>query len=667
MSALHDLAAAVGLPRDWEDAAGTAQQVSDAVLATVLARLDFPAASSAEIAESRDRLAQESDGALVTADVGRPIRLPDSIAAAARGELLLEDGTRRTVSITSSLAGPMLAPIDQPGYHRLDLGARVIELAVAPARCFGIADAVGPRRIWGPAVQIPGLRDDRGTAFGDFGTLADSARAFAAGGADAVAISPVHALFPADPGRFSPYAPSSREFLNVLLGDPALAGVAAGAEASPDLIDWEHAIPQRIQLLRRAYAMRSDSVREQVAAYRAVAGDALERHARFDALHAHFRAETGAHGWQGWPTAYQNPDSAEVARFAGEQADEVDFHVFLQWLARHSLEAAQRSAVDAGMGIGLIADLAVGMDAGGSHGWSRRDELLAGLSIGAPPDLLGPSGQNWGITGFSPHALRRTGFAPFIATLRAALESAGGIRIDHALGLRRLWVVPEGATSAEGAYLTMPMQDLFRLLALESHRARAVVIGEDLGTVPEGFRPAMDARGILGMRVLWFERDAAGSFLPARDWSADAVAMTGTHDLSTIAGWWTERDIDWNWQIERAAPTADEADDRAHRTEERAALWRACTAAGTAEGSPPAIDNPAPAVDAAVAFVGATPCTLALVPMEDIVGLVEQPNLPGTVDEHPNWRRRMPDTTEALLARTPVARRIERLNTERSQ
>ena len=514
-------------------------------------------------------------------------------------------------------------------------------------------------------MQIPSLRDDRRTAYGDFGTLADTVRAFARRGADAVAISPVHALFPADPGRFSPYAPSSRLFLNVLLGDPALVGMPAPDQPGGDLIDWAGAIPARLRLLREAYDGCSDGVREAVAAYARNGGDDLLRHARFDALHAHFLAQSGATGWQGWPAAFHDPAGEPVERFAAEHPDEVGFYLFLQWLAKQSLDRAQAVARQEGMALGLIADLAVGMDGGGSHAWSRPDDLLTGLSIGAPPDLLGPDGQNWGITGFSPQALRRTAFEPFIATLRAALDHAGGIRIDHALGLRRLWVTPDGAAADQGAYLTMPFEDLLRVIAIESWRAKAVVIGEDLGTVPPGFRTAMDEKAMLGMRVLWFERDGDGEIIAPADWSAGSVAMTGTHDLPTVAGYWRGRDLDWAWKLGRTSRAADEAGDRDLRDQDRERLWRAFTDAGVTAATQPEPEDTTPVVDAALAFVAGAPSALAILPMEDVAGLVEQPNLPGTTDEHPNWRRRMPDTTGALLERPGMMARLDLINSRR--
>lgn len=662
MTPLHALASEAGLTIDWEDAAGDAQRVSDAALVAVLAALDLPADSAAAIADSRHRVQEQaSECGFFSADVGTPAELPAGCLTPGHAELLLEDGSRRSLRIE----GGRLPAIDVPGYHRLVQGERVLRLAIAPRRCFGIADAAGGKRLWGPAVQIAGLRDATPRAFGDFGSLAETARSFAAAGADALAISPVHALFPADASRYSPYAPSSRLFLNILYADPALAGAAVDEPASGALIDWADAIPTRLHQLRAAFAARSSAVRAKVAAYAQDGGDELLRHARFDALHAHFFEATGATGWQGWPAAFHDPDSDAVSAFAAEHSEEVDFYLFCQWLAKRSLDAAQRAATDGGMALGLIADLAVGMDGGGSHAWSRRNDLLTGLSLGAPPDLLGPEGQSWGITGFSPRALRRTGFEPYIATLRAALDHAGGIRIDHALGLRRLWVVPEGASPRDGAYLTMPLEDMLRVLAIESHRARAVVIGEDLGTVPEGFRPKMDERGMLGMRVLPFECDDDGFLAPHR-WSPEAAAMTGTHDLATVAGWWSGRDIDWNWRLGRTRPDAVEADDRATRGEERALLWQAFADAGITDAPEPAADAPAAAVDAAFDFVAGTPCALAILPIEDLIGAEEQPNLPGTIDEHPNWRRRMPAPTPELLARPEVDRRVARINTVRN-
>ena len=665
MSPLHELATAAGLQIDWEDALGRPQRVSNQALAKVLQALGLPADNDQRIAESRARLNDEDTAcSFGSADVGEQLVLPARCGQAGPAELLLEDGSSRTIMLSAVPDGLQVPACDTSGYHDLILGEHRIRLAIAPKRCFTIVDAAPGRRVWGSSVQIPALRDGRATAYGDFSSLAAAARAFAVRGADALAISPVHSLFPADPARFSPYAPSSRLFLNVLLADPGLIGAPLADTAGGELIDWEQAIPRRLTALRQAWDSAGGKVREAVEAYRRECGEELERHATFDVLHAHF-FDTGARGWRDWPSEYHDPAGDAVRAFSAEHSEEIGFYTFLQFLAKQGLEQAQNAATGAGMAVGLIADLAVGTDSGGSHAWSRPEDLLTGLSIGAPPDLLAPDGQNWGITGFSPAALRRSGFDPFIATIRAALDHAGGIRIDHALGLRRLWIVPEGASPTEGAYLTYPLDDMLRILAIESRRANAVVIGEDLGTVPEGLRQRMEQRGVLGMRVLWFERDDDGAFIPPAKWSKEAAAMSGTHDLPTLAGWWKGRDIDWNWQLGRTSQAATEEEDRSIREDERERLWEAFTGAGGASGDPPLQEETGQVVDAALAFIGSTPCKLAIVPIEDVAGLVEQPNLPGTTDEHPNWRRRMPDTTEALLGRPEVARRLGRLTEAR--
>lgn len=619
MSDLHAAAAAAGLRRDWEDADGRAQRVDDAVLAAILACLDT----------------RVPDAPFLSATAGETLALPEGDTA----RLVLEDDTAIRLTVER---GAVRVP-DTVGYHRLEAGAGSWTLAIAPPRC-----PAPPDHAWGVAVQIPSLRGATPTAYGDLGTLAQAARAFGKAGARALAISPTHALFPADPTRFSPYSPSTRLFHNVLLADPALAGAPLPAAPAPDLIDWPDAARARLRHLRAAFDAMPDGLRAQVEAYRHARGQALECHARFDALHA----ALGGNGWRDWPVEYRHPDSDAVHLFAAEHAADVAFHAFLQWLADISLAAAQAAARET-MAVGLIADLAVGMDSGGSHAWSRRDELLTGLTIGAPPDPLGPLGQNWGITAFDPFALARTGFRGFIETIRTALAHAGGIRVDHALGLDRLWVVPEGRPASDGAYLTMPGKTLKHILAIEAQRVGAIVVAEDLGTVPPGFRDDLAARGMLGMRVMQFERDA-DTFTPPARWDAEAVAMTSTHDIPTLAGWWTGNDIAWS---HRLGHIADEAPRRATRATERAALWHAIGGAGDAPDAPP--------VDTLLSAAADAPCPLAIVPLEDLAGLVEQPNIPGTIDEHPNWRRRMPAATDALLADPAIARRTALMTEKR--
>jgi 4-alpha-glucanotransferase len=337
----------------------------------------------------------------------------------------------------------------------------------------------------------------------------------------------------------------------------------------------------------------------------------------------------------------------------------VAFHAFLQWRTETSLQAAQAAAKAAGMPIGVIADIAVGTDSAGSDAWCRPKEMLHGLSIGAPPDLYNTSGQDWGVTTFSPRGLVQEGFSAFIDMLRSTLRHVGGVRIDHVMGLARLWVVPHGMSAAQGAYIHFPFDDMLRLVKIESRRHRAVVVGEDLGTLPEGFHERLRDAGLAGMRVLWFERDGT-RFRPPQHWSHDAVAMTSTHDLATVAGWWQGRDLDWRGKV----GTKGEDEDTI-RNHDRAALWDAFRASGSAHGEMPGIQDGAAAADAAAAHIGHAACTLAILPMEDALALPEQPNLPGTIDEHPNWRRRLAAPADALLRRPDVASRLAALHQAR--
>lgn len=646
MTALHALADAAGLARLWQDANSEDQVVPDAALATILDALGYPAESDAQARASLAALEAEERQAPVflSVDVDDALTLPEALAQASTGELQLEDGSSRSLVIE----GGILPPVAEPGYHRLRIDGHELVLAVAPRRCLLPSElpGAGKGKLWGTAIQIPSLHD-RPSAYGDFGDLRSAVRLFAERGADAVAISPVHAPAAGQGESFSPYSPSSRLFLNPAFADVPGAGSSEGGE----LIDWPIGLSERRQALRAAHAQSSEDQRAQAQAWAQEQGPALRRQALFDALSCHFE---GA-GWGDWPSDFHDPDGAAATAFAAEHANEIGFHLYAQWLADQSLAAVQREAKAGGMAVGLIADLAVGIDPGGSDAWALQGAMLEGLTIGAPPDPLGPLGQNWGLTSFSPRGLRQSAFAPWIATIRTALRHAGGIRIDHAFGLARLWVVPAGAAASEGAYLAYPFEDLLRILALESHRAGAVIVGEDLGTRPPGFVEPVVERGVLGMRVLWFERDEDGDFIPAEDFPEQALAMTGTHDVATVAGWWRGRDLDWNRKLGRGG--GDWQDEEKRRMADRKALW---STIGNGAAMP-AQDDPAPVVEAALRHLGGTPSALTIVPLEDLLALDEQPNLPGTIDEHPNWRRRLSGPLADLLAEPATARRISAL------
>jgi 4-alpha-glucanotransferase len=682
---VHALAQRAGIAVEWRDYANKPHRVPTDTIKRILAALELPCETAQDIAHSQEQLAKVQRAPLITAAVGMPIEIP--VAADKnqhRAKLTHEAGDVSEMTPQATSEGVRLQGIATPGYHVLEFGDQRVTLAVAPERCLTIPDLTPGQRMWGLAAQIYGLRSAGDCGVGDLGGVVALAQSAAAMKADALLLSPLHALFAADPSQFSPYSPSSRLFYNPLHADARLlfgaarvqkAACEAGLEKQASeleqqkLIDWPQAAHTKMAVLRRLFddfratdlaAAQASSLAADFAQYRAAGGRLLEDHARFEALHAARLSEDGnAWSWRDWPAPYRDPQNADVERFAADQAHDVAFHSFLQWIADRSLAAAQREAREAGMRIGLIADVAVGMSSAGSHAWTSQTDILGGLEIGAPPDLYNTRGQNWGLTTFSPRALATGGFAPFIATLRACLRHAGGVRIDHVMGLLRLWVVPRGADPNEGAYLAFPIDDMLRLIALESYRHRAIVIGEDLGTVPVGFRERLQETGIYGMRVLLFER-TRNRFTPPQTWTADTAAMTSTHDLPTVAGWWRGADIDTRAAL---GVVQDAESEQAARQKDRQVLWRAFRRAKAGEGDIPCPEQTKPVADAAMKFMAQTTSDLALVPLEDALGLEEQANLPGTILEHPNWRRRYAGDAATLLGSDAVRHRLAPLVT----
>ncbi len=705
MTPIEALAERAGFEVEWKDAHKQMRRVPESTLRTLLEKLGLPCANATQIKQSMTAIDAEMTGRklppLITAEVDRGIALPVSAAkSGARYRIEMEGGEIIDGRFTSPKGeAPLLSPISEPGYHTLVINDHRTTLAVAPARCYTIVDAWQALSddsgdappLWGVAAQVYGLRRDGDGGIGDFTALASLATQTARRNGHALAISPMHAMFSAEPHKFSPYSPSSRLFLNIAHIDPAAvlgvdaaraaiekAGVADELKAleALDLIDWPRAMKARMAILRALFEtfsqQKDSSLHQDFAAFVDDGGRPLEDHARFEALQADQLAKHGEGHWRNWTDELRDPRSDAVAAFAEANRHEVDFFLFTQWLAAKGLLHAQHAARDAGMAVGLVADLAVGCDSAGSHAWSYRDEMMTGVSVGAPPDLFNQAGQSWGLTTFSPRAMRTQGFSAFIDMLRCAFKCAGGIRIDHILGLRRLWLVPEGESAKDGAYLRYPLEDLLRLIALESWRYKAIVVGEGLGTVPPGFTERLQEHGLLGIRVLWFERAEEGDgFKPPREWDSGVTATTTTHDLPTVTGWWRGEDIVLRSKIGQTMARDDGRDAvevaLEERGEDRAHLWRAFQ---DAEIAPEDIDVPdidhAP-VDEALAFVAATPAPLVTYPLEDLLALLEQPNLPGSIDEHPNWRRRMTKPVDELFLDDAFCERLLAVDTARKR
>jgi len=517
--------------------------------------------------------------------------------------------------------------------------------AVAPLRAWQ-GDG---RRHWLLAVQLYSLRSERNWGIGDFSDLKALIAIAASHGAAGVGLNPLHALFPDRPEQASPYAPNSRLFLNPLYIDvaaiPEFDGVGAADAAAlrdGDLVDYTAVAQAKMAALHRVYdrfrTRAGPARRADFAAFRAAQGEALLRFACFEVLRQ--RHDTP---WPEWPAPWRSPSCGDLARFRNDNLAACEFQEFMQWTADRQLGECHASAKAQGMAVGLYVDVAVGIDPHGADAWGQQGAVLTGISVGAPPDEFNPAGQDWGLAPFNPDTVADDDFAPMRQLLAAAMCHAGAIRLDHVLGLKRVFMVPHGVRPVDGAYVRFPFEPLLQVVAEESVRFRCSVIGEDLGTVPEGFRDTMAKWGLWTYRVMLFEREGDGRFRPPESYPAEALATFNTHDLPSFRGWREGHDLRLKRGLSLDPGESDEA-----RQWGRAKLHEALAARGQGY----AADDLA----AVASFLGATPSRLVAVAIDDIVGALEQINIPGTMHEHPNWRRKLPLTLEDLRAHAGLAR-----------
>ncbi len=538
---------------------------------------------------------------------------------------------------------------DPPGTPAPDLA-----LTAGDARCF-VPQWLDDAPAWGLFCQLYELRSGRNWGIGDFRDLADLARIAGEAGADFLGVNPLHALFLAAPERCSPFAPSNRAFLNPLyiaVDDVPGAGPPPDLTAlrASDRVDYCRVAALKIDALREIFSrapFADAAAREQHDRFVRERGTALYHHALFEALSSAMVHTGHAAGWRGWPEDCRGPDTPAVRAFAEANGADIAFHLWLQWIADRQLAAAQDVARAAGMRIGLYLDLAVGAAPDGSSAWSGQT-MLRGVRIGAPPDLFQAGGQDWGLAAPSPEVLVEQDFAPFRDMIRAQLSHAGALRIDHAMALWQLFLIPDGVSAREGGYLRYPIRDMLRVLAEELHQARAIIVGEDLGSVPRGFRAAMREARILSYRLLYFEQNKRG-FLPPRRYSASALACLSTHDLPTLADWWQGRDIEQREEF-RLVDAETSAQQRTHRRRERDDLVAALKDAGVLETAPAdAPDLPPEILRAAHLFIARTPALLAAARLADLAGPQAATNVPGTSEEeYPNWQLRSPTAIEDL-------------------
>ncbi len=731
--ALDRLCTRYGIALEYVDIWGNHHLVSETTQRALLAAMDIAADSEADVQRALEAFETASwTRVLAPVQVVRETDAPFTLVVTLRDDpaqrdlawtLVLESGERfegrfeaselpiveqRTIGTGRVARRAFVLPtVPGTGYHRFGLSAQEggreqcwsMSLIVAPSRCYEPAVLSADGRVWGPSVQLYALRSQRNWGIGDFGDLEALVDFCAEHGAAVIGVSPLHALFPDNPEHAGPYGPSSRRFLNVLHLDVEAIADFAECESMREEVRTAE-FQARLRALRAAELVQYDAVADakfralealythfrerhlaggsdRGQAFRAFQlkhGAALRRQALFEALQAHFRREdSSVWGWPAWPQAYHDPDSAAVSAFHDANPERVEFHAWLQWQAHLQLAAAGRRSSTAGLGVGLLLDLAVGTSSGGAETWGDQDLYATRAGIGVPPDDFNLHGQDWGLAPFVPHRLVERGYEPFIAILRAWMRGAGALRIDHVMGLQRLFWIPRGGRAADGTYVQYPFDDLLGILALESTRNRCLVVGEDLGTVTDSVREALHTHGVLSYRVLYFTREPDGAFTSPGRYPRQAVVAVSTHDLPTLAGFWQGRDLDVRTELD-LFPTPQQRE--AHivsRAQDRARLLVALEQeqlipSETVPRLVAAPKLPPECVEAVHRYLARSPASLMLVQLEDMFGQLEQVNQPATTDQqYPNWRRKLPLDIGEWPGDTRAAALMAAMRDERNQ
>lgn len=693
MSALDRLAERMGIEAEFQNAAKETQTTSAETKRRLLAAMGVDAhgeaaAQTALAAREREEWSRPLPAVLVARESERRIAVPVTLPAGT-GQLRWSLREEAGALSQGTLSFADLEPIDEyrldglaverrrlvieapsaTGYHQLQVetgeGASAkLVLIFAPQSCHVPQGLTEGQPIWGISAQLYLLRSDRNWGIGDFTDLKSLVAIAADLRASIIGLNPLHTMFLDRPEHASPYSPASRLFLNVLYIDVAALPEWSEADQPPPqvsacrqarLVDYEAVARIKVPALERLFRRFVDGAdrgrRTRFDAFRQERGQPLERLCRYQALREHFARHGQQADWRHWPEDYRDPESDAVARFAETHRERIDFFAWMQWVADEQLGAAARMVRTRRMAIGLYRDLAVGADMAGAETWSSPGVVVSSAHVGAPPDLHNPAGQDWGLPPFNPEALRHEAYAGFIDLVRANMRHAGGLRIDHVMALQHLYWIPEGQPPSEGAYVSYPMEDLIGILALESQRHRCIVVGEDLGTVPEGFRERMQDAGILSYRVLAFEQEE-GRFIPPAKYPALAVATAGSHDLATLRGWWEERDIDLKERHGLYPQDTEAKWQREQRGNDRTALIKALQDAELQlpEGFDAFSDYRPELSDVVHEFVARTRSGIAMVQLDDLLDEPDQVNLPATTDEHPNWRRKQGLSLEEIAA-----------------
>ncbi|MGL6027833.1 MAG: 4-alpha-glucanotransferase [Vibrio sp.] len=717
---LKQVAAMANIADRYVSAWGSEAQVEDDTIRRLLASLGYDTSSDQALLQSAEKKHKKDvlDPVLVVHQ-GAVIEVPLYLGVSAResefdwclqteqGEVLEGYLQSQIVRDERAQGGPLvfMLPTDLPlGYHQLLIARKrrkvpyQMTLIVTPSACYKQPALSQGKKLWGPSVQLYTLRTQHNWGMGDFGDLKQLVADIASRGGDFVGLNPIHALFPANPEGASPYSPSSRRWLNILYIDVssvpefALSAQAQQKVGSADFqlrlqkvrdahwVNYTEVAELKMSVLPLLFAefktRHLDKQTERARAFLsfvAEGGDSLLHQAAFDALHAQLHAaDSSVWGWPVFPEKYRRFDSSAVQKFIEDHQDQVNIYLYLQWVADTQIHEVQSLAEEKGMAVGLYRDLAVGVADSGSETWADHGNLLQDVSIGAPPDVLGPLGQNWGLPPLNPQVLQATAYDAYIKLLRANMKHCGALRIDHVLGLLRLWWIPKGENATKGAYIYYPVKDMLAILALESHRHQCSVIGEDLGTVPDEIVELLRDAGVHSYKVFFFETSKQdGGYVSPAHYTEQSMAALCTHDMPTLRGFWHCDDLKMGREIGLYPDEEQLQGLFADRLKSKQGIldsvaWHGYLPAGIGRDAT-LVPMDRYLSEALQLHLAAGSSALLSVQLEDWLEMDKPVNIPGTVNEYPNWRRKLSMNLDEIFAREEVNRIATRLTEVRSK
>ncbi|CAM2891712.1 4-alpha-glucanotransferase [Moritella viscosa] len=699
---LKNVAEQAGIADSYTNAWGNNEVVSDETLTRLLAALGYDTQSEKTLLASADK--KHKTPILTAVKVvkdGEPIHIDLNLGQSARvsdfswqleteqGELVGGYLQSQIVADTRDEGGVLTFSLPSDltlGYHKLQVLRRrrkspyEMTLIIAPKACYKQSSIEQGNKSWGPSVQLYTLKTDHNWGIGDFGDLKQLVADIAARGGDFVGLNPIHSLFPANPEGASPYSPSSRRWLNLLYIDvtavPEFALCSTAQERvgsnefqqalhvtrATEWVDYSEVSRLKMSVLpllfsefQQRHLATNSSRAQKFLAFVEKGGSSLLHQASFDALHQQLHdKDKSVWGWQVFPVELRDINSDAVQNFIKQNQSSIQRYMYLQWIADEQIADVQKFALEQGMNMGLYRDLAVGVADSGAEVWADEGTLCQDVSIGAPPDVLGPLGQNWGLPPLNPAQLKATGYDAFIQLLRANMQHCGALRIDHVLGLLRLWLIPKGEAATSGAYMYYPVQDMLSILALESHRHQCAVIGEDLGTVPDEIVSLLSNAGIHSYKVFFFETAEDGGYFSPAHYQSQSMATLCTHDMPTLRGFWHCEDLKLGQTIGLYPDQAQLDGLFDARCKSKQEILNSVSWHGNLAESVGRNANYVP-MDQALSnslqlHLAAGSSSLLSLQLEDWLAMDKPVNVPGTVDEYPNWRRKLSATLDDMFS-----------------